>query len=59
MACPFLDADNARNVICIKRGQGTGFSGIENLLFFEDNTRMCYGDAQDVAQDLIAGAKSV
>jgi NAD(P) transhydrogenase subunit beta len=56
---PILDADKAHNVICIKRGQGTGFSGIENLLFFEDNTRMCYGDAQDVAQKLIAGAKSV
>jgi NAD(P) transhydrogenase subunit beta len=56
---PILNADKAHNVICIKRGQGTGFSGIENLLFFEDNTRMCYGDAQDVAQKLIAGAKSV
>lgn len=56
---PILDADKARNVVCVKRGQGTGFSGIENLLFFEDNTRMCYGDAQDVAQKLIAGAKSV
>ncbi|HKJ18930.1 MAG TPA: NAD(P)(+) transhydrogenase (Re/Si-specific) subunit beta [Xanthomonadales bacterium] len=56
---PILNADKAHNVICVKRGQGTGFSGIENLLFFEDNTRMCYGDAQDVAQKLIAGAKTV
>jgi NAD(P) transhydrogenase subunit beta len=56
---PILNADKARNVFVVKRGQGTGFSGIENLLFFEDNTRMCYGDAQDVAQKLIAGAKSV
>jgi len=56
---PILDADKARNVVIIKRGQGTGFSGIENLLFFEENTRMCYGDAQDVAQKLIAGVKSV
>ena len=56
---PILDADKARNVFIIKRGQGTGFSGIENLLFFEDNTRMCYGDAQDVAQKLIAGVKAM
>ncbi len=56
---PILDADKARNIFIIKRGQGTGFSGIENLLFFEDNTRMCYGDAQDVAQKLINGVKSL
>ncbi len=56
---PILDADKARNIFVIKRGQGTGFSGIENLLFFEENTRMCYGDAQDVAQKLIAGVKSL
>lgn len=56
---PILNADKARNIFVIKRGQGTGFSGIENLLFFEDNTRMCYGDAQDVVQKLIAGAKSI
>ncbi len=56
---PILDADKAKNVFVIKRGQGTGFSGIENLLFFEDNTRMCYGDAQDVAQKLIQGIKDL
>ncbi len=56
---PILDVDRAKNCIVIKRGQGTGFSGIENLLFFEDNTRMLYGDAQKVAQQLIAGIKSL
>jgi NAD(P) transhydrogenase subunit beta len=56
---PILDADKARNVFVVKRGQGTGFSGIENLLFFEDVTRMCYGDAQAVAQKFIAGIKSL
>ncbi|MEE4296525.1 MAG: NAD(P)(+) transhydrogenase (Re/Si-specific) subunit beta [Wenzhouxiangella sp.] len=56
---PILDVDKAKNCIVIKRGQGTGFSGIENLLFFEDNTRMLYGDAQKVAQQLIAGIKSL
>jgi len=56
---PILDVDKAKNCIVIKRGQGTGFSGIENLLFFEDNTRMLYGDAQKVAQGLISGVKSL
>jgi H+-translocating NAD(P) transhydrogenase subunit beta len=56
---PILDVDRARNCIVIKRGQGTGFSGIENLLFFEDNTRMLYGDAQKVGQALIGGIKSL
>jgi len=56
---PILDVDKARNCIVIKRGQGTGFSGIENLLFFEDNTRMLYGDAQKMTQALIAGIKTL
>ncbi len=56
---PILDADAARNIFVIKRGHGTGFSGIENLLFFEDNTRMCYGDAQEVTQGLINGVKAL
>lgn len=56
---PILDVDKARQCVVVKRGQGTGFSGIENLLFFEDNTRMLYGDAQKVAQALIAGVKSL
>lgn len=56
---PILDVDKAHHCIVVKRGQGTGFSGIENLLFFEDNTRMLYGDAQKVAQQLIAGVKAL
>lgn len=56
---PILDADKAHNVIVIKRGQGTGFSGIENHLFFGDNTQMLYGDGQQAAVDLIAGVKSL
>jgi NAD(P) transhydrogenase subunit beta len=56
---PILDADKSKNVIIVKRGQGTGFSGIQNLLFFGDNTRMLYGDGQKVAQDLIAAIKTL
>ncbi len=54
---PILNADKAKNVIVIKRGQGTGFSGIENALFFLDNTRMLYGDGQKMAAELIQAVK--
>jgi NAD(P) transhydrogenase subunit beta len=56
---PILNADKARNVIVIKRGQGAGFSGIENALFFLDNTRMFYGDGQKAVSELIAAVKAV
>jgi NAD(P) transhydrogenase subunit beta len=56
---PILDADKAQNVICVKRGRGTGFSGIENALFFLDNTRMLYGDGQEVASKLVAEIKQL
>jgi NAD(P) transhydrogenase subunit beta len=56
---PILDADKARNVIVIKRGQGAGFSGIENALFFGDNTRMLYGDGQAMATELIHAVKEL
>ena len=56
---PILNADKAKNVIVIKRGKGAGFSGIENALFYLDNTRMLYGDAQKVAAELIQAVKAV
>ncbi len=56
---PILDVEDARNVIVIKRGQGTGFAGIENALFFGDNTRMLYGDGQDMANALIQQVKQL
>jgi len=56
---PILNADKAKNVIVIKRGQGQGFSGIENALFYLDNTRMLYGDAQGAVNQLIQAVKSV
>jgi len=43
---PILDVDRARSVIVLKRGKGRGFSGIENPLFFMQNTGMLYGDAK-------------
>jgi len=56
---PILDADKAHNVIVIKRGQGKGFSGVENALFFSDNTRMLYGDGQAMAAELIQAVKEL
>ncbi|HTZ61743.1 MAG TPA: NAD(P)(+) transhydrogenase (Re/Si-specific) subunit beta [Thermoplasmata archaeon] len=54
---PILDVDLAKNVIVIKRGQGKGFAGIENDLFYKDNCRMLYGDAQQVVGKLVAALK--
>jgi NAD(P) transhydrogenase subunit beta len=56
---PILNADQAKNVIVIKRGQGAGFSGIENALFVLDQTRMLYGDGQEMAAKLIHEIKSL
>jgi proton-translocating NAD(P)+ transhydrogenase subunit beta len=55
---PILNADKAKNVIVIKRGQGQGFSGIDNALFVLDQTRMLYGDAQAAVGQLIQGVKA-
>jgi len=56
---PILDADMAKNCIVIKRGRGAGFSGIENHLFYADNTSMLYGDAQKAVGELISGIKEL
>jgi NAD(P) transhydrogenase subunit beta len=56
---PILDVDQAKNVIVIKRGQGKGFSGVENALFFADNTRMLYGDGQAMTGELINAIKQL
>jgi H+-translocating NAD(P) transhydrogenase subunit beta len=55
---PILNADKAKNVIVIKRGKGKGFSGIENRLFYLDNTRMLYGDGQAAVAELIQAVKA-
>ncbi len=50
---PVLECWKAKQVFVSKRGQGTGYSGIENPLFFKDNTRMFYGDAKKSLEDLL------
>ena len=56
---PILNADQAHNVIVVKRGKGTGYSGIENALFYNDNTRMLYGSAQQVVNEVIKNIKEL
>ena len=50
---PVLECWKAKNVFVLKRGQGTGYSGIENPLFFKENTRMLYGNAKDSLDKLL------
>jgi NAD(P) transhydrogenase subunit beta len=56
---PILNVDQAKQVYVIKRGQGKGYSGVENELFFADNCNMVYGDAQKVMVAMIQAVKSV
>ncbi len=44
---PILNVDNSRNVVVLKRSMRPGYSGVQNELFFHDNTRMLFGDAKD------------
>ncbi|MDE3080640.1 MAG: NAD(P)(+) transhydrogenase (Re/Si-specific) subunit beta [Paracoccaceae bacterium] len=50
---PVLEVWKAKQVFVMKRGQGTGYSGIENPLFYKENARMFYGDAKKSLDDLI------
>lgn len=50
---PVLEVWKAKQVFVSKRGQGTGYSGIENPLFYKDNTRMFYGDAKASISELL------
>ncbi len=52
---PILNVDEAKN----SSGKGTGFAGIQNALFFADNNKMLYGDAQDAIAQLIQGLKAL
>jgi NAD(P) transhydrogenase subunit beta len=55
---PIINVDQARTVFVLKRSMATGFAGIQNKLFFNENTRMLFGDAKDSIQALVAEFKS-
>jgi NAD(P) transhydrogenase subunit beta len=54
---PINNVHEARTVFALKRGRGTGFSGLENALFFRENCRMNYGDAKETITQLVAKFK--
>ncbi len=54
---PIIEVDKARTVIVMKRSMATGFAGIQNPLFFKENTRMLFGDAKATMQGLVAEFK--
>ncbi|MCK5771545.1 NAD(P)(+) transhydrogenase (Re/Si-specific) subunit beta [Algiphilus sp.] len=56
---PILNVDKAQQAYVVKRGQGKGYSGVENELFYADNTQMVYGDAQKVMVQMIEAIKSL
>ncbi|MBL8014116.1 MAG: NAD(P)(+) transhydrogenase (Re/Si-specific) subunit beta, partial [Candidatus Omnitrophica bacterium] len=55
---PIIDADKAKTVFVLKRSMATGFAGVENELFYFENTRMLFGDAKQTVQALVAEFKS-
>ena len=50
---PIIDADKAKTVMAIKRSMNPGFAGIDNELYYADNTLMLFGDAKAVVGDLV------
>ena len=50
---PVINADLAKNVFVIKRSMSSGFAGVDNPLFFKDNTRMIFGDAKEVLNHIV------
>jgi NAD(P) transhydrogenase subunit beta len=56
---PIIKAHEAKNIIVMKRGMGKGYAAIENMLFFNDKTRMLFGDAKATLQKLVSEVKSL
>ena len=54
---PIIEVDQARTCIVLKRSLNPGFAGVENPLFFKDNTRMLFGDAKKTVSDLVSEFK--
>ncbi|MDQ3411733.1 MAG: NAD(P)(+) transhydrogenase (Re/Si-specific) subunit beta, partial [Chloroflexota bacterium] len=55
---PVLNVDQAKSILVLKRGRGSGFAGIENELFYNPKTAMLFGDAKQSLSDLVTAVKS-
>ena len=55
---PIIEVDNAKTVFVLKRSMASGFAGIQNPLFFKQNTRMLFGDAKETVSALVTEFKS-
>ncbi len=55
---PVLEVWKSRQVVILKRGMATGYSGVENPLFYKDNTRMLFGDAKETVDKLLGALRS-
>jgi NAD(P) transhydrogenase subunit beta len=56
---PILDVDKAHQVIVLKRSMNTGFAGIDNPLFYNDNTALLFGDAKESVTNVLAEVKEL
>ena len=56
---PIINAHEARNIIVMKRGMGKGYAAIENYLFYNDKTRMLFGNAKESLQKLVSEIKTL
>jgi NAD(P) transhydrogenase subunit beta len=56
---PIINAHEARNIIVMKRGMGKGYAAIENYLFYNDKTRMLFGNAKETLQKLVTEIKTL
>jgi len=56
---PILDVDKSEQVVVLKRSMNTGFAGIDNPLFYNENTALLFGDAKASVQEVLAAVKDL